>query len=240
MTILMQGSTKIFKTRPGQRLASFPPPSIPPSVDNPELLAGTRTLVTKQNMTFHVESAGALFLLPDPVTCFHSASYNQKQTFYLSRDASLVVLDWLTSGRRTMGEDWAFSRYYSANEVWADGRRIANDVMLLEDRKVYSRTLGDRLAPYSCYAMVILCGPLVQAVINGMIAQYGRISVLKATIPPEMLWSLSPMGSEGRRWAVVRVAAKEAEVVKRWLGQALEGLQPIIGIDIYRRAFSAS
>jgi urease accessory protein len=242
MTISKQGSTKIFKTRLGQRLASFSQPSTP--LRNADSLGhGKSTPVTTQNMTFRVEPEGALFLLPDPVTCFQSASYSQKQTFHLSRDASLVVLDWLTSGRRTTGEDWAFSQYYSANEVWADGKRIAKDVMLLEDTEVYSpapRTLGDRLAPYSCYAMVILYGPLVQAVISGMIAQYDRISVLKAKTPPEMLWSLSPMDPEGgTRWAVIRVAGKETEVVKRWLGQALEELQHIIGIDVYRRAFSA-
>lgn len=193
-------------------------------------------------MTFHVESAGALFLLPDPVTCFQSASYTQKQTFHLSRDASLVVLDWLTSGRRTRGEDWAFSRYYSANEIWADGKRIAKDVMLLEDKEVYPpapRTLRDRLTPYSCYAMLILYGPLVQAIIEGMIAQYDRISVLKARAPPDMLWSLSPMTSGEASWAIVRVAGKETEEVKRWISQALGELQHIIGIDVYRRAFSA-
>jgi urease accessory protein len=238
---IVQGSTKIFKTRPGQRLASVSQPSIPLNADN--LGTPKDPLVTTQNMTFHVEPAGALFLLPDPVTCFQSASYCQKQTFHLSRDASLVVLDWLTSGRRTMGEEWAFSRYYSANEVWVDGKRIAKDVMLLEDKEVYSkapRALGDRLAPYSCYAMVILYGPLVQAVIGGMITQYDQISVFKAKTPPEMLWSLSPMILEtGASWAVIRVAGKETEVVKRWLGQALGELQHMIGIDVYRRAFSA-
>jgi urease accessory protein len=213
---------------------------MPLNADNLDPLAG---LITTQNMTFHVEPLGALFLLPDPVTCFRSASYNQKQTFHLSQDASLVLLDWLTSGRKTRGEEWAFSRYYSANEIWVDGQRIAKDVMLLEDKEVYPRaprSLGDKLAPYSCYAMVILYGPLVQDVISGMIAQYDRISVLKTKSPPEMLWSLSPMISVGgTRWAVVRAAGKETEMVKRWLGQTLGELQQIMGIDMYRRAFSA-
>jgi urease accessory protein len=210
------------------------------AADKPLAISG---LITTQHMTFRVEPSGALFLLPDPVTCFQSASYNQKQTFHLSQDASLVLLDWMTSGRRTMGEDWAFSRYYSANEIWVDGRRIAKDVMLLEDKEVYPqapRSLGERLAPYSCYAMVMLCGPLVQGVISEMIAQYDRISVLKTKSPPEMLWSLSPMVSEGgTRWAVVRAAGKETEMIKRWLGGTLAELQQVMGIDVYRRAFSA-
>jgi len=194
-----------------------------------------------QNMTFTIAAEGALFLLPDPVTCFRSASYNQTQIFHLSKNASLVVLDWLTSGRMSMGEEWAFSRYYSANEVWVEGQRIAKDVMLLEDQhvdstaKVSSRNLGDRLAPYSCYATVMLHGPLVQSTIQDIAAQYDEIAIFKTTGPAEMVWSLSPMTSGSG--AIVRVAGKETESVKTWLSQALVALQETVGIDVYRKAF---
>lgn len=195
-------------------------------------------LITTQNLTFAI--GGSLFLLPDPVTCFRSASYNQTQTFHLSIGASLVVLDWLTSGRLSMGEDWAFTRYYSANEVWVDGKRVAKDVMLLETTQtdpgpISPRSIRDRLAPYSCYAMVILCGPLVQDTIHNLASQYDHISVFKTKVPAEMIWSFSPM-TLGGGW-IVRVAGKETEVVKKWLGQALLGIQETIGTDVYRRAF---
>lgn len=202
------------------------------------------TSVTMQNITFVVAARGALFLLPDPVTCFQSASYRQNQTFHLSRTSSLVVLDWLTSGRKSLGEEWSFSKYYSANEIWADGKRIAKDVMLLADdevdpgAKLPSRTLSDRLAPYSCYAMVMLYGPLVQGAIRDMTAQYDQISVLKSKAPAEMLWSLSPMTWGEGGGAVIRVAGKETEVVKKWLEQALLGLQEAVGADVFRRAFA--
>ncbi|RDB29181.1 Urease accessory protein D [Hypsizygus marmoreus] len=239
LVLLSQGSTKVFKTRLGQRRAVPTTRPTPAVTDN--IASSNHALTTMQNLTFSVAAEGALFMLPQPVTCFRSASYTQMQTFYLSRNASLVLLDWLTSGRVSMGEEWAFSRYYSANEVWVEGRRIAKDVMLLDDLQVDTgaqlapRTLRDRLSPYSCYAMVILCGPLVQGTIHHLGGQYDQISVFKTRAPAGLIWSLSHMPSGGG--AIVRVAGKETESVKKWLGQALVGLQETIGIDVYQQAF---
>ncbi|KAG5636352.1 hypothetical protein H0H81_008348 [Sphagnurus paluster] len=192
-----------------------------------------------QNMTFSVSMDGALFLLPDPVTCFRAASYSQTQTFHLSKNASLVVLDWLTSGRMSMGEEWVFSRYHSTNELWAEGRRVAKDVMLLDEQvnltsNLPPRYMADRLAPYSCYAMVILYGPLVQYTIRHLSTQYDQISIFKTKAPAEMIWSLSPLAGQG---AIIRVAGKETEVVKTWLKQSLVDLQEAVGNDVYRIAF---
>lgn len=218
---LIQGSTKVFKFRPGQHAASTVP-----------------VQVTTQKMDFSVAPAGALFLLPDPVTCFRSASYNQIQTFHLARDASLVLLDWVTSGRKSRGEDWDFSRYYSVNEILVDGKRVAKDVMLLENTESTSlpvRTLANKLNPYSCYATLILYGPQVQGVISAMAEEYGRISVFKTGEPAGMLWSMSGFGDIG---AVVRVAGTESETVRRWLGDALGPLEKVVGTDVYRKAFA--
>jgi urease accessory protein len=219
----IQGSTKVFKFRPGQHAASADPNGSPQ--------------VTTQRMDFTVSPAAALFLLPDAVTCFRSASYNQIQTFHLARDASLVVLDWVTSGRKTRGEDWVFSRYYSVNEILVDGKRVAKDVMLLENEDTTptglpARTLANKLDPYSCYATVMLYGPRVQGMMSGLADEYGRISVLKMGQPAGLLWSLSAFGDSG---AVVRVAGTETETVRRWLGQRLRGFEAVVGTDVYRK-----
>ncbi|KAK7064327.1 ribosomal-L2-C domain-containing protein [Favolaschia claudopus] len=164
LVLLSQGSTKVFKFRPGQRAASI-----------------GALQVTTQRMDFDVAGGGALFLLPDPVTCFEKASYNQIQTFRLASDASLVMLDWVTSGRKSRGEEWVFSRYYSVNEIVVDGRRVAKD----------------RLAPYGCYAMLLLYGPQVQTVIEQLREEYGAIQVFKTAEPAELLWSFSELGDGG-------------------------------------------
>ncbi|KAG6862419.1 hypothetical protein C0995_011859 [Termitomyces sp. Mi166 len=238
LVMLSQGSTKVFKVRPEHRLASTRPNSKSPATE-------MTAKATMQNISFTIAAGGTLLLLPDPVTCFRSASYNQTQTFQLSRNASIVVLDWLTSGRMSMGEEWAFSRYHSANEVWVEGKRVAKDVMLLDEEQlqvdstnaseVPFRTMHDRLAPYSCYAMVILYGPLVERTIQHLTALYDQISIFKTKTPGDMLWSLSPMTSDSG--AIVRVAGKETETVKRWLGQSLQELQDAVGREVYQKAF---
>ena len=192
-------------------------------------------------MNVQVLPRSALFLLPDPVTCFRAAKYHQIQVFHLSGSSSAVLLDWITSGRKSLGEEWLFSRYYSLNEVWVDGKRIARDPMLLEERDaspgpLTPRTLADTLAPYSCYATVIMYGSLVQETIKNLNAAYSAITVFKQAGPPSLLWSLSSI-CDGKG-CVIRVAAKETEDVKNWLGKALEDLQEVLGLDVYRRAFS--
>jgi urease accessory protein len=179
------------------------------------------------------------------VTCFRSASYNQIQTFDVAQDGSFVILDWLTSGRKALDEDWAFTRYYSENEVVIGGRRWARDVMLLEgdveDDATSQRKLAMRLAPYSCYAMVLLYGHKVEKIIENLRVTFEMITVFKRKEPEDLMWSFSPAGSADPtgpgRGAIVRIAGKETDGVKMWLKEELKGLEEIVGLDIYRKAF---
>ncbi|KIK82297.1 hypothetical protein PAXRUDRAFT_832293 [Paxillus rubicundulus Ve08.2h10] len=234
LLLLSQGSTKVFKTRSGDRAST--------SLRQPAHL-GIPENVTTQITDVSIAPKSAVFLLPDPVTCFRSASYTQIQRFHLLGDASLVLLDWVAAGRKSLGEEWEFSRYYSVNEVFLDGRRITRDIMLLEDFSLQSqppgsiqlhRTLKERLRPYSCYAMLVLCGPLAQEVAAQLSREYQSISIFK-TSPARLVWALSPI-EEGKTY-VVRVAGIEIEDVKSWLRDALRGFENIIGIDTYRKAF---
>ncbi len=195
-------------------------------------------------MVVNINSGGSLFLLPDPVTCFRSARYNQLQTFRAAADVSVVLLDWITSGRKALGEDWSFSRYYSLNELWVDGKRIARDAMLLEESQTSlqngqlhlpTRTIADRLAPYSCYATVLIYGPLTTGTIHSLLASYSAITVFKHNARPPLIWSVSTL-CEGRG-CVLRVAALETEDVRHWLGANLSQLKDTIGDDIYSKAF---
>lgn len=193
-------------------------------------------------MSVTVADGGALFLLPDPVTCFRAASYNQLQTFHLERGASAVLLDWVTAGRKSLGEEWSFSRYYSLNEVMVEGKRVARDVMCLEEPgedvgPLRRRTLCERLAPYSCYATLILCGPVVQGVVAHLEAAYKEITVFRRKEPASLLWSLSPLVESSRLGYIVRVAGKETEEVKHWLADSLRRLEDVVGMDVYRKAF---
>ena len=230
-----EGSTKVFKTRPGDRLSTRlgQPVHAAPNVT---------TSVTEAT----VAPGGALFLLPDPVTCFRAASYSQTQRITLSSDASLVLLDWITSGRKSLGEEWVFSRYHSLNEVFLDGQCITRDITLLEgppqvetpettQRKGLSRSLGERLKPYSCYATLIFSGPLVQHVVAHLDKLYQSTTLFKVASPARMIWALSPI-SEGKGY-ILRAAGVETEDVKDWLRESLRGLEDIVGVDTYLKLF---
>lgn len=232
----LQGTTKVFKTRPGRRLASI----------RVEHYTGTSRdddapFITKQSLDFRLADNGLLLLLPEPLTCFRDAFYNQYQRFHIQDNASAVILDWITSGRLALGEDWAFSHYHSVNEIFHNGRRIAKDVMLLEDAtelnpNIPSRSLQERLRPYSCYAMLILVGPQVQSIITSISHKYDQLSVFKTRSPAPLIWSVSPI-DVNKAGVIIRVAGMESEAVKEWLKDALCGLERIIGVDVYRRAF---
>jgi urease accessory protein len=228
----VQGTTKVFKARPGRRLAC---------VKSDVPFNGEHLPVsTRQSLEFRIAAKSLLLLLPEPVTCFRDASYNQYQRFHIQDDGSAVILDWITSGRISMGEDWAFSHYYSVNEIFHNEKRIAKDVMLLDDKelnpKVPNRPLRDRLHPYSCYAMLILFGPQVQSIITEIRLKYDQLSVFKTKTPAPVIWSLSPIDSTNGG-VVIRVGGREMEMVKEWLKDMLYGLTRIVGLDVYRRAF---
>ena len=240
LDIFLKGSTKVFKTRPGRRLACIQPPE--------HILSPTSSddSLTSQTIRYTVQPRSSLFLLPDPVTCFRSASYNQIQRFNVAPDASVVILDWLTSGRKALDEDWAFTRYYSENEVFIGEKRWARDVMLLEADEsqldsLPKRTLGERLSPYSCYATMLLYGTEVQSVIEKLGATFEAITVFKRRMPEDLIWSFSRVdfdtAKESAGGAVVRVAGKETEQVRLWLKEALRGLEDVLGDDVYCRAF---
>lgn len=238
LVLLSQGSTKVFKTRPGHRLADVSH-STSTAHENPASVQ-----VTSQIFSFNITSGSTLALLTDPVTCFRSASYTQVQSFHLEDDrSSVVVLDWITSGRKALGEEWAFSRYYSCNEIWVGQKRVMRDVMLLEDdnkeqEDVPPKSLVERLAPYACYATVFFHGPQTRNIIARLSRDYESIRVFKTSTPEDLLWSLSSVGPKDGVGAVLRVAALETEMVKKWLSKALEGLQDVIGADVYRGAFT--
>lgn len=186
---------------------------------------------TVQRLDVHVEEYGLLLMLPDPVTCFSDAAYNQIQTCHMKEGSSLILLDWVTSGRMSRGEEWQFSRYYSVNEIWLANRRVARDTLLLE-RDHNSRSIKDRMSPYSCYASLFLFGPKVTTVVEELSSLYLDITVYQMSSPPDLLWSLSQFAGG----CTIRVAGKKTEGVKLWLRERLDSIKRHVGDDIINKA----
>eukprot|EP00922_Rhytidocystis_sp_ex-Travisia-forbesii_P002492 GHVS01003683.1.p1 GENE.GHVS01003683.1~~GHVS01003683.1.p1 ORF type:complete len:678 (+),score=113.45 GHVS01003683.1:89-2122(+) len=78
--------------------------------------------------SFTVRPGGMLAIVPHPVVCFRASSYKQKQVVHLEFDqnsptesaavGSVVLLDWLASGRLTANERWCFDSYDTSVSIY--------------------------------------------------------------------------------------------------------------------------
>jgi len=79
-----------------------------------------------------VGSQALFVVIPDPVTCFATARYSQKQIFRIQQDSNLVVVDWFTSGRYECGERWDFELYRSTNNIlYEDDEPLLLDTVMI-------------------------------------------------------------------------------------------------------------
>ena len=61
---------------------------------------------------------------PDPVVCFAGSSYRQRQQFDVDGSGGLVLVDWMTSGRRGSASAGGSTRYDSRLTIRVDGRLV--------------------------------------------------------------------------------------------------------------------
>ncbi|KAJ5938910.1 hypothetical protein N7466_002044 [Penicillium verhagenii] len=130
-----QGSTKIFKTDSN-------------ADSNFNVIKGHRKKVpanesisdmSQQSLDVKIGRQAALCYLPDPSVPYKDSRYAQVQTFTVDAAAkgdqrsSLCVLDWVTQGRTSRGENWNFRFWKGRNEVWATDEKTGKSRLLLRD-----------------------------------------------------------------------------------------------------------
>lgn len=157
LILLTQGSTKVFRNRPGIRpqsrllrqpagLAGQTKPAGPGDTGKDK---GKGKEVTTQRMLVTLAPGAFALVLPDSISPYKDSSYIQAQRFVLPDEngeqgaegtASVLILDWVNSGRGRMyateggdGEVWQMESYESLNEVLVGKRRIMRERMILRD-----------------------------------------------------------------------------------------------------------
>lgn len=285
LLLLTQGSTKVFKTRTsrptqGVSTATFSS-TLASHTQRAQSLDDGQLSMTRQNFRFLVRKHSTLVLLPDAVTCFARARYDQVQRFDLrDHTSSCVVLDWITPGRTAVGsgssasnpkldhldshsshtgtmlkdystpardaELWQFSHYRSRNDVRVSKHVVARDTILLSQTEEHEfvdpitglrfTELARRNHPYGCYATLILAGPDAAEIIHSLETEFHRVQQRPTTwLAHDALWSLSRLE---HNVVIVRIAANDAQSVRRWLHSRLTPLQNLIGSDLYRQALA--
>lgn len=118
-------------------------------------------LPSKQLVNAQIAESALLVSVPDPITCFAQAVYEQRQQFELSVGANLVLVDWVTSGRQSRNECWQFSRYSSRIDVQYGAQSVFLESLLL-DPEDGELTSPFRLGRFRCMALLLLVGPALQ------------------------------------------------------------------------------
>lgn len=184
---------------------------------NPDLLPSGQTL------TARLGPQSLLALAPDPVQAFEGSLYRQHQEFHLADDASLVLVDWLNSGRAECGERWAFARYESRNEIFVDGKRLVLDSLLLDpaDGPIEGQF---RMGRFNCLALVVLLGELIEKPAARVLETFAARPVPRAA---SLVSSASPL----KGGALVRIAGERVEDVRREIDALLDFLPQLLHDD---------
>jgi urease accessory protein len=169
---------------------------------------------------------GLLVVLPDPTVCFLGAAYRQDQRVALARGASLVLVDWLTAGRRASGERWLFDSYAARLTIEAQERPVLVDALLLS---AADGSIAGRMGRFDCLCTIALFGPAVAR-------HAGRALDALAARPfspgADLLVSGAPLDGDG---CLIRVAGTSVEDVGRAVRAHLDFLPALLGDDPWAR-----
>lgn len=174
-----------------------------------------------QRVSVRVDAEAALVILPDPVTCFTDAVFEQEQRLELAAGATLVLVDWMTAGRARCGERWAFSRYRSRIEIVREGGTLVADGFWL-DRAHGPIDAPFRMGRFNCLAAAYVIGSGVDAAVD-------TIERMVGTEPVGRRAELLSAASRIDGGIVLRVAGDTAEAVGRALRRYLAIAADLLG-----------
>lgn len=225
LCLLTQGSTKLFKS-------------------------AKRTIVSKQTLNVKVGAGAAFCYLPDPTQPFAESVYEQKQTFYVEPDGSsnLLVLDWVSEGRRANGESWNLWSWKGSNEVrefdeQTRGRLLLRDAVLLHDEDLSGSSLVANSNDMGIFGTLIVSGPMFKHLADFLTDRFAaqprigaqnwntEVAVAQSSSPltqaelserighaAGLLWTAAKV----RGFVLVKFGAKDLDGARRWLGSLLK------------------
>ena len=181
----------------------------------------------RQELTASVADGALLVSAPAPITPFAGAVFVQRQRFDLAAGASLVLVDWLTSGRRARGERWAFSSYRARTDIHIAGRHVFRDALLLDaiDGPVAA---PQRMGRFECLGLAVILGESLRSAAGAILRFVADQPVGRNEA---LICSASPLPGG----VVLRFAGTSTEIVSRWLRDRLAFTREMLGADPWRR-----
>jgi urease accessory protein len=181
---------------------------------------------TAASLYGRVGDEALLVAAPDPVVCFAGAQYRQVLQFDLTHRASLVVVDWVTCGRRTRGERWMFEEYRSELVVRVGANAIVHDTLAL---RASDGDLRRRLGRFNVLAVVLLAGAPLRQQAAAVMERASAESVVRRA---DQIAAATPLGESG---ALLRIAGTSFEQVSHAVREYLAFLPAMLGDSPWER-----
>jgi urease accessory protein len=181
---------------------------------------------TEAKISARIAPGGLLVLAPDPVVCFAGARYRQGQRVELTDTATLVAVDWLSSGRRAFGERWMFHDYETTLVVRNEGRLLVHDALAL---RASDGNLAQRLGRFEVFAVVTLVGALVRTEAAAIVSSVNARPLARIS---DLLIAATALGDRG---CVVRIAATSVERVGRTIRELVRFVPALLDDDPWAR-----
>jgi len=181
---------------------------------------------SSQEVKSSIADDALLVVLPDPVVCFAGGDFSQEQRYDLQPRASLVLVDWMTSGRHATGERWAFHHYSSRIDIRRAGRRVLYDMLRLDAE---DGAIGERLAHFDVCLTAVVTGPLVADAAASIVRAVSEEDPGSRRDFVAAAWRLSDGG------ALLRVNGAGVEEVGAALRERLSFLGTLLGDDPFSR-----
>jgi urease accessory protein len=219
LSLLTQGSTKIFKQR---------------------IKDGKSGPFTSQSLRVRISDGGLLALIPDPIQPFEDSCYSQHQSFELHANANLVLLDWVNSGRPARGENWTLKSFRSRNDIYQLGQTEDEKHLVLRDTLIMNTNVARSMYPHQCFATVILRGPLLKEFSASVITKFKneervrRPSAMRPQASPKRATWTAGIVRDG--CCVIKIAGESGELVKEFLVELLVvgELESLLGREALR------
>ena len=181
-------------------------------------------LPARQTLNADVEAGALLVQAPDPLACFADSSFEQDQEFALDPTANLALVDWVSAGRRAMGERWAARKYVSHIRIQRAGK-----LELLESLRLDGPQRMAGMSRFNSLALLVLSGPELEIAAQQVQERIGEMQVRRMM---ELVCTASPLGDQG---VLVRIASISPEDTGKLLREYLQLLTPQLGDDPWAR-----
>jgi urease accessory protein len=181
---------------------------------------------TSAELTATVSAGGQLVLWPDPVVCYAGSTFRQAQCVDLDGDASLILVETMTSGRRAAGERWQFVEYANRITVRQDGRVVLFDSTRLSGLE---SNLAARMGRFDVLSSVAIIGPRFR---ENARAIADTLAARAIECRADLLVSAAPVGDSG---CLLRVIGRSTEQVAGMVRGHLSFLSCVLGDDPWTR-----